>query len=109
MIGYALADLVVAWLNGSDEWGAVWFVVVGFGVWGLGLVWSARGLLRQRRWAFTPVVFTQLMFGILAISFFGEASLIAKIAWGGVFILAVVILRLAFDRKVRDYLITPSG
>ena len=109
MIGYALADLVVAAINDSDQWGAVWFVVVGFGLWGFALLWSARGLVRRRRWAFTPVVFTQAMFGILAISFFGEASLLAKISWGAVLVLAIVILRLAFDRTVREWLITPSG
>ena len=109
MIGYALADLVAAAINESDQWGAVWFVVVGFGLWGFSLLWTARGLVRRRRWAFTPVVFTQLMFGILAISFFGEASLIAKISWGAVLALAIVILRLAFDRTVREWLITPSG
>jgi len=109
MIGYALADLVVAAINDSDQWGAVWFVVVGFGLWGVALLWTARGLVRRRRWAFTPVVFTQLMFGILAISFFGEASLLAKISWGAVLVLAIVILRLAFDRTVREWLITPLG
>ncbi|HVQ89186.1 MAG TPA: hypothetical protein VMT88_13505 [Actinomycetes bacterium] len=109
MIGYAMADLVIAAVAGSDQWGAVWFVVVGLGLWGLGLLWSARGLLRVRRWAFTPVVFTQLMFGLLALTFFGSASVVAKVAWGAVFTLAVVVLRLAFARDVRNALITPAA
>ncbi|MEO8329138.1 MAG: hypothetical protein ABI586_03945 [Candidatus Nanopelagicales bacterium] len=109
MIAYALADVVIAIVGGSDQWGAVWFVVVGLGLWGIGLLFCARGLLRLRRWAFTPVVFTQLMFGLLTVSFFGAASVVAKTAWGLVLVIAVVMLRLAFSRDVRDALITPAS
>lgn len=107
MITYAAADVLLAVVNGADEWGAVWFLVIGLGIWGSGLLLVARGLRRRRRWAFTPVVFTQLMFSLLAISFFGEASTPAKVVWGVVLIVAVVMLRLVFARDVRDALIPP--
>jgi hypothetical protein len=108
MIGYAAADLALASSQADTEWGAVWFVVVGLGLWGMGLLLVARGLLKCRRWAFTPVVFTQLMFGILAFSFFGEAATLARVGWGGVLVLATITLRLVFSRSVRDTLITPN-
>ena len=107
MLAYAAADLILAAVNGSEEWGAVWFLVVGLGLWGLALLWVARGLRRRKRWAFTPVVFTQLMFGLLAVSFFGSASTTARIVWALVFVFAATMLRLAFAKPVRDALITP--
>jgi len=107
MITYVAAYLVVAIVQGAEQWGAVWFLVVGLGLWGAALLVVAHGLRRRRRWSFTPVVFTQLMFGFLALSFFGQASTPARLVWGTVFIAAVVVLRLAFSRAVRDVLITP--
>jgi hypothetical protein len=107
MIAYAAADLVLALVNGVEEWGAVWFLVIGLGAWGLGLLAVARGLVRLKRWAFTPVVFTQLMFAVVSISFFGAATTPAKLVWGTVLIVAVVVLRLAFARDVREALIAP--
>ena len=109
MLAYVVADLLLALANGSDEWGAVWFLVVGLGAWGVGLLWVARGLVQQRRWAFTPVLFTQLIFGLVAVSFFGNATTLYKVVWALVVVLAVVVLRLLFSREVRDALITPSG
>lgn len=109
MLSYAAADLLVALINGAQEWGAVWFLVVGLGLWGVGLMWVAHGLRMRRRWAFTPVVFTQLMFAVLAVSFFGGAALTARIVWALVLVFAVVMLRLAFSAPVRDALITPRS
>jgi len=109
MIAYAAADVVAAVVGGSDEWGAVWFLVVGLGGWGVGLLIVARGLRRSKRWAFTPVVFTQLMFGLLAVSFFGAASTPAKLVWGAVLAAAVVMLRLVFARDVRQALLDPAN
>ena len=107
MLAYAAADVLVGLVGGAQEWGAVWFVVVGLGTWGVGLFWVAHGLRARRRWAFTPVVFTQLMFGLLALSFFGHASIVGKVAWAAVLVLAVMNLRLVFSRAVRDQLIPP--
>lgn len=109
MLSYAAADLLVALINGAQEWGAVWFLVVGLGLWGSGLLWVAHGLRRRRRWAFTPVVFTQLMFAVLAVSFFGGAATTARIVWALILVFAVVVLRLAFSGPVRDALITPRS
>ena len=109
MLSYAAADLLLALINGAEEWGAVWFLVVGLGLWGLGLLWVAHGLRKRRRWAFTPVVFTQLMFAVLSVSFFGNATLTARIVWALVLIFAVVMLRLVFSGPVRDALIIPGN
>ena len=106
MLAYGAADLLLAVADGSPEWSAVWFVVCGLGVWGIALLWVAHGLRKRRRWAFTPVVFTQLMLGVLAISFIGAATTPAKVVWGLLFIFGVVVLRLAFSREVREALIT---
>jgi hypothetical protein len=105
--GYAVVDLLLALSSVAEEWGAVWFLVVGLGLWGLGLLWVAHGLRRRRRWAFTPVVFTQLMFAVLAVSFFGGAAVTARIVWALILVFAVVMLRLAFSGPVREALITP--
>jgi hypothetical protein len=109
MIAYVAGYLVVAIVHGAEQWGAVWFLVVGLGLWGAALLFVAHGLRRLRRWSFTPVVFTQLMFGLLALSFFGQASTPARLVWGTVLIAAVVVLRLAFSRPVRELLITPRA
>jgi len=102
---FIVADVVSA-LNSDDaEWGAVWFVAVVMGVWCAGLVAVSRGVLAGRRWAFTPILFTQGLFGIAAITFFGAAAPAARVVWGLVVVVAVVVLRLLFSREVRQHLI----
>jgi len=109
MVTFAAATLLLAALKGADQWGAVWFVVVGLGIWGVGLGVVARGLRRRQRWALTPLVLTQLIFGLSALNVFASATTPAKVVWGGVVIVAVVMLRLTFGREVRQALVTPLG
>ena len=105
MVLFVALDLVSALRAADAEWGAVWFVIVVMGVWAAGLVLVARGVLAGKRWAFTPILLTQVLFGFAAISFFGAAESVARIAWGLVLIYAIVVLRLLFSRPVREHLV----
>ncbi len=105
MVVFIVVDLVGALNSGDAEWGAVWFVAVVMGLWSAGLVVVSRGVLAGRRWAFTPILFTQGLFGIAAITFFGAAAPLARVVWGVVVVVAVVVLRLLFSREVRQHLI----
>ncbi|HUV48910.1 MAG TPA: hypothetical protein VMX11_08020 [Actinomycetes bacterium] len=105
MVVFIVVDLVGALNSGDAEWGAVWFVAVVMGLWSAGLVVVSRGVLAGRRWAFTPILFTQGLFGIAAITFFGAAAPVARVVWGVVVVVAVVVLRLLFSREVRQHLI----
>ena len=105
MVVFIVVDLVGALNSGDAEWGAVWFVAVVMGLWSAGLVVVSRGVLAGRRWAFTPILFTQGLFGIAAITFFGAAAPVARVVWGLVVVTAVVVLRLLFSREVRQHLI----
>ena len=107
MLGYVAVDIVVAASEAEANWGAVAFTATLLGLWGAGLLLCARGLLRLRRWAFTPVVFTQLIFGAIALSVLRSASVGAKVAWVVILVLAVVALALAFSRPVRDAVTSP--
>jgi hypothetical protein len=105
MVLFVTIDIVQALRSVDAEWGAVWFVLVVMGLWAAGLILVARGVVAGRRWAFTPILFTQLLFGAAAISFFGAADTAARIAWGLVIVWVVVVLRLLFSRPVREHLV----
>lgn len=105
MVGFIVVDVVAAARSDDAEWGAVWFVAVVLGLWSAGLFVVSRGVLAGRRWAFTPILFTQGLFGIAGITFFGAAAPVARVVWGLVIVGAVVVLRLLFSREVREHLI----
>ena len=105
MVGFIAVDFVSAARSDSAEWGAVWFVAVVLGLWSAGLFLVSRGVLAGRRWAFTPILFTQGLFGIAGLTFFGAAAPVARVIWGVVVIGAVVVLRLLFSREAREHLI----
>ena len=105
MAVFVVADLVGALSSDNAEWGAVWFVAVVMGLWCAGLVVVSRGVLAGRRWAFTPILFTQGLFGIAAITFFGAAAPVARVVWGLVVVASVVVLRLLFSSEVRQHLV----
>jgi hypothetical protein len=101
MLVYVGLDLVFAWAASDVNWGAVAILVSLLGLWGVGLLLSARGLLRHRRWAFTPAVFTQLMFGLLALEFIPAAVPVAKVVWIVILLMSVTVVVLAFSPPVR--------
>jgi len=105
MVAFVVIDVVTALREADSEWGAVWFVLVVMGLWASGLVVVARGVLVGKRWAFTPILFTQLLFGIAALSFFGAADAIARMVWGVVLVYVVVVVRVLFSRPVREHLV----
>jgi hypothetical protein len=105
MVLFVALDVVSALRAADPEWGAVWFVLVVMGTWAGGLVLVSRGVVAGRRWAFTPVLLTQLLFGAAAVSFFGGAETAAKVVWGVVLIYVIVVLRLLFSRAVREHLV----
>jgi hypothetical protein len=105
MVLFVVLDVVSALRAADAEWGAVWFVLVVMGVWASGLVAVSRGVVTGRRWAFTPILFTQLLFGVAAVSFFGAAEPLARVIWGFVVVYAIVVLRLLFSRAVREHLV----
>jgi hypothetical protein len=105
MVLFVVLDVVAALRATDAEWGAVWFVLVVMGLWAAGLVLVSRGVIAGRRWAFTPILFTQLLFGAAALSFFGAAETGARVMWGLVVMLVVVVVRLLFSRPVRDHLV----
>lgn len=105
MVGFIAVDVAAAARSADAEWGAVWFVAVVLGLWSVGLFVVSRGVLAGRRWAFTPILFTQGLFGIAGITFFGAAAPVARVVWGLVIVGAVVVLRLLFSREVREHLI----
>ena len=109
MLGYALVTLVVG-LLGHPNWGAVAIVVVDLVVWGGGLLWvSRRGLLQHKRWAFSPVLFTQLVFGFIAVQDLRSAENSAAVtaAWLLVLVSAVAALVMLFSAPVRHTLVPP--
>ncbi|MCZ3389173.1 MAG: hypothetical protein LH645_08650 [Actinomycetia bacterium] len=105
MVGFIAVDVVSAVRGDDAEWGAVWFVAVVLGLWSAGLFVVSRGVLAGRRWAFTPILFTQGLFGIAGITFFGAATPVSRVVWGLVVVVAVAVLRLLFSREVREHLI----
>ncbi len=105
MVGFIVVDITSAVRSVDAEWGAVWFVAVVLGLWSTGLLLVSRGVLAGRRWAFTPILFTQGLFGIAGLTFFGAAAPVARVVWGLVIVGAVVVLRLLFSREVREHLI----
>lgn len=105
MVGFIAVDVISAVRSDSAEWGAVWFVAVVLGLWSAGLFVVSRGVVAGRRWAFTPILFTQGLFGVAGITFFGAAAPVARVVWGLVIVGAVIVLRLLFSREVREHLI----
>lgn len=105
MVAFVAVDVVAAIRSDAAEWGAVWFVAVVLGLWSAGLFLVSRGVLAGRRWAFTPILFTQGLFGLAGLSFFGAATPVARAVWGVVVVGAAVVLRLLFSREVREHLI----
>ena len=102
---FVVIDVVAALREADAEWGAVWFVLVVMGLWATGLIVVARGVLTGKRWAFTPILFTQLLFGVAALSFFGAADTVARVAWGVVLVYVIVVIRVLFSRPVREHLV----
>jgi hypothetical protein len=102
---FVVIDVVAALREAEAEWGAVWFVLVVMGLWATGLVVVARGALTGKRWAFTPILFTQLLFGVAALSFFGAADTVARVVWGVVLVYVIVVVRVLFSRPVREHLV----
>jgi uncharacterized membrane protein len=105
MVAFVVIDILAALREADAEWGAVWFVLVVMGLWAVGLTLVARGVLAGKRWAFTPILFTQLLYGIAAVSFFGAADVLARVVWGVVIVYVIVVLRLLFSRPVRQHLV----
>ena len=105
MVFFVALDVASALRAADAEWGAVWFVLVVMGIWAGGLVLVSRGVVAGRRWAFTPVLLTQLLFGAAAVSFFGAAETAARVVWGVVLVYVIVVLRLLFSRAVREHLV----
>jgi hypothetical protein len=105
MVLFVVLDVVSALRTTDAAWGAVSFVLVVMGLWAGGLVLVSRGIVAGRRWAFTPVLLTQLLFGAAAISFFGAADTTARVVWGLVLVYVVVVLRLLFSRAAREHLV----
>jgi hypothetical protein len=110
MLAYAALTFVVA-LTGERTWGAVAFVAVDLVLWGSGLLFvSRRGLLRHRRWAFSPVLFTQLMFGIIAVADLRASGNppVVVVVWLLVLLSAVTALVMLFSAPVRTALVPPT-
>ena len=106
MAVFMVSELAFALAHTEANWGAVGFVVTAFSLWSAGLVLVAWGIGRGRRWAFTPIVLTQVMFGVIALSVVGSATLVAKAVWLFVLAVAVTAVVLAFSRPVREAVIT---
>lgn len=119
MLLYAAATVVVALAEASTTWGAVAFVLVTLSLWGVGLVFvSRRGLLGARRWAFSPVMFTEAMFGIIAVADVRAITAGAARTTGDWVAVAVWLLVLAsalgglvllFSPEVRHTLVPPPA
>ena len=110
MLAYAAVTLVVALAGDEPNWGAVGFVLANLLLWGSGLLWvSRRGLLRHRRWAFSPVLFTQLVFGVIAVEDLRSAGNppAVVVAWLLVLLSAVTALIMLFSAPVRHTLVPP--
>lgn len=110
MVAYAAADIVSALGSGPGDptnWGAVSFAVTLLLLWGGLLLAASRGLLAHQRWAFTPVVFTQLMFAVLAVEFLPTAASASKGVWAAILVSAVVVVSLSFSRPVRQVIADP--
>ena len=111
MLGYAATTLVLA-VVGEPNWGAVGFVLVNLVLWGSGLLWVARrGLPRHKRWAFSPVLFTQLVFGVIAVEDLRSAGNppVVVVAWLVDLVSAVAALILLFSAPVRTALVPPPA
>jgi uncharacterized membrane protein len=105
MIVFIVVDVISVANDSATDWVALSFALVVLGLWAAGLVWVARGVVRGKRWAFTPTLFTQLIFGVIAVSVFGAAGTAARVVWATVLSLAVVVLRLLFSREAREHLV----
>jgi hypothetical protein len=111
MLVYAALTLVLA-LTGDPNWGAVAFVLVNLVLWGSGLLFVARrGLPQHKRWAFSPVMFTQLVFGVIAVEDLRSAGNppVAVVAWLVVLVSAVTALIMLFSAPVRTTLVPPPS
>ena len=106
MAVFMVSELAFALAHTQANWVAVGFVVTAFSLWSAGLVLVAWGIGRGRRWAFTPIVLTQVMFGVIAITVVGSATPVAKAVWLFVLAVAVTAVVLAFSRPVREVVIT---
>jgi hypothetical protein len=109
MLAYAAVTLVLA-MTGDPNWGAVAFVLVNLVLWGSGLLFVARrGLPRHKRWAFSPVLFTQLVFGVIAVEDLRSAGNppVVIAVWLLVLVSAVAALVMLFSAPVRTTLVPP--
>lgn len=107
MLAYVVLDIVLAARDADANWGAVASLATILGVWGAGLLLAARGLRRGRRMAFTPAVFTQLMFGFLAVDFLPAAGAAAKVVWSLILVTSAAALVLLLSRPVRAAVTAP--
>lgn len=102
-------DWLGALSESSVDTGALAFVTVMFGLWIPWLLFSAVALRRGRRWGFTPIVMTQLVFGGIAVFDFASAQPVAKVVLGAVIVVAAVALFLAFSPPVRAVVAPPQS
>lgn len=98
--------LAATWLTAARErtanGGAVAFVTLMLALWIPWLLVSRAALARRRRWGFTPIVFTQLVFGGIALYDVAGANLATKPILALVVLMAAFCLYLAFSAPVRD-------
>lgn len=81
--------------------GAEWIMILIFALVSLGLLWSAAGLWRERRWARSPVVLIEVIFVIVGFQQVTNASIVGpvRVAFGVIAVAALVTLVCVFLRS----------
>jgi hypothetical protein len=101
-LGWVLAEGDrTGYANRHDAVALGWVLLATLALWGVALLFTARGIRRGRRWSFSVVLFTQMMWGFIALtslSSSGGGYLVALVV-----VLAVVIATVAglFQPEVR--------
>jgi hypothetical protein len=108
MTAFALGEYLYGLQHPRTNWPAVYFVLAVVPLWAAGLGLAVWGLGRCRRWAFTPIVFTQMMIGVISLSLLAAATPGTRIVLGLILTLAVVVLLLAFSRPIRVIVTAPG-
>ena len=104
LVGYACFELEQALTQSADSAAGAAVVIGSFLAWGLGVLLSARGLVRRRRWARSPLVMTYLL--LLAVGWAlvhgtGAAVAVGVVAFGVAVVGLVVMLTPSLGAALR--------
>jgi hypothetical protein len=101
-LGYVLSEGDrTGFAHRQDAVTAGWGLMAMLVLWGVALIVTARAVRRGRRWSFSVVLFTQMMWGFIALASLANSGGIYLVVLVAVVALVIAILAVLFHPEVR--------